>query len=159
MKWFEKIMERRAPKYRYDLGFVWPLLETRWFGLALVMRFRSDSSFDQRAECSRARYVLQGAYLEHRELARFGDHEPAESMPKGAFRYSNQFGLWACTTRGRHSLSFERKGRRGGVELLDARNTEDRLVDFAKWMRPQDVIYDAERPVVFLMLARTVAWR
>lgn len=152
MKWFTKIMERRAPAYRHDIGFVWPLLTTRWFALGISMRFRSDSTFDQRAECYRLRYVLQGSYLEHREMARFGEHEPAERTPKGAYRYSNQFGLWACVTRGLHSLSFERKGRRGGVELLGARNTEDALVDFAQWMKPQDVIYDAERPVVLLML-------
>lgn len=159
MKWFTKIMERRAPKYRSDSGFVWPLLETRWFGLALVMRYRSDTSFDQKAESNRIRFVLQGAYLEHRELARLGDREPAEPVPKDAFRYSNEFGLWACVTRSLHSIGFERAGRRGGVELLNARNTEDRLVDFAQWMEPQDVIYDAERPVVFLKLVWGGVWR
>lgn len=158
MKWLTKFIERRRPKYLSHLGFVWPLLATRRFGIAITMRIRSDASFDHKAECNRLRIVLQGAYLEHRELARYGEFEPAERVPRDAYRYGNAFGLWACVTRSKWSIGFERKGRRGGVELLDARNTQDRLVDFPQWMAPDEVVFDAQRPVVVLMVTWGGTW-
>lgn len=73
MKWHRKIVENKKPTYADSLGMVWTLLQTRWFGLGIVLRARSDSSFDQRAEANRIRLVLEGQYLEHYEIPRTGD--------------------------------------------------------------------------------------
>lgn len=151
---FRKIIENRRPKYAERFGYVWPLWTTRWFGVGLVLRIRSDTSFDQRAEANRIRIVLEGEYLEHRELPRTGEYEPAARVPKGAYTYGNQYGLWACSSRKRGAVSFEPIGRRGGVELLTARNQGDSLIDFPNWMQHRDVVFDADRPALML----TITW-
>lgn len=159
MKWFRKIVEKRKPDYADRIGMVWSLWETRWFGLGVALRFRSDTTFDQHAESSRIRLVLEGQYLEHREIPRTGEYEPAVKVPPGAYTYGSQYGLWVCQTRERGALSFEPAGRRGGVELLSSRNQEDSLIDFPNWMQHGDVVFDAERPVLMLMLTWGGCWR
>ena len=159
MKWYRKIVENKKPAYADSLGMVWPLLQTRWFGLGIVLRIRSDSSFDQRAEANRIRLVLEGQYLEHFEVPRTGDYEPAAKLPSGAYTYGNKYGLWASRTLGPGSLAFERAGRRGGVELLAPHNQGDSLIDFPNWMQHRDVVFDAERPVFMLMLTWGGVWR
>ncbi len=159
MKWLRKLIENTRPTYAHDQGFVWTLWETRWFGLGLVLRFRSDTHLDQRAEASRVRVVLQGEYLEHFEIPRTGQYEPAGRVPKGAYTYGNQFGLWGCRRHGPGAVVYEPVGRRGGVELLSARNQEDALIDYPNWMQHHDVVFDAERPVVMLMLTWNGVWK
>lgn len=159
MKWHRKIVESKKPTYSDHLGMVWMLLETRWFGLGIVLRARSDSSFGQRAEANRVRLVLEGQYLEHREVPRTGEFEPAVRVAKDAYTYGNQYGLWACRTLSKGGMTIERVGRRGGVELLAARNQEDALVDFPNWMQHRDVIFDAERPVFMLVLTWGGCWK
>lgn len=151
---FRKIIENRKPKYAERFGYVWPLWATRWFGIGLVLRIRSDTSFDQRAEANRIRIVLEGEYMEHREVPRTGEFEPAARVPKDAYTYGNQYGLWACSSRKRGAVSFEPVGRRGGVELFTARDQGDSLIDFPNWMQHRDVVFDADRPVLML----TITW-
>ena len=142
MPWFRKLMERRKPEYVSPLGAIWPLWSTRWFGLAVVLRFKSDSTFDQRAECNRLLYVLDGEYLRHYEVPRFGEMEPAVKVPEGAYLYGNDYGLWACVTHKAKALFFERIGRRGGVELFSHPSAE----------------VDSAKRVVFLMFTWGGAW-
>ena len=159
MKWHRKIVENKKPTYADSLGMVWALLQTRWFGLGIVLRARSDSSFDQRAEANRIRLVLEGQYLEHFEVPRTGDYEPSVTVPADAYTYGNQYGLWACRTLSKGDMALERVGRRGGVELLAARDQADSLIDFPNWMQHRDVIFDAERPVFMLVLTWGGCWR
>ena len=154
MSWFRKIIESRAPTYAGPVGYTWSLFECRWFGLGLVMRYRSDSTFDQRAEAHRLRYVLEGEYLDHFEMPRTGEMEPACKVPKDAFVYGNVYGLWACVTRKAGNLFYEPWKRRGGTELLDARSTEERIVDYPEWMAHKAVVFDSGRQVTML----TVTW-
>ena len=159
MKWFRKIIENRKPKYADALGYAWPLWVTRWFGVGLVLRFRSDTTFDQRAEANRVRVVLEGEYLEHYEVPRVGQYEPAVRLPADAYKYGNQYGLWACRTRRPRAIVFEPVGRRGGVELLSPRDQADSLIDFANWMQHGDVVFDADRPVLMLVLTWGGCWQ
>jgi hypothetical protein len=159
MKWYRKIAENKKPTYTDHLGMVWTLWETRWFGIGIVLRARSDSTFDQRAESNRSRLVLEGQYLEHYEIPRTGDYEAAIELPADAYTYGNQYGLWACRTLSQGDMTLERVGRRGGVELLAARNQADALVDLPNWMQHRDVIFDAERPVFMLVLTWGGCWR
>lgn len=159
MKWVRKIIETKRPDFIHDLGMAWSLWSTRWFGVALVLRTRSDSSFDQAAESNRIRVVLEGEYLEHYEVPRLGKYEPAVPVPKDAYSYGNDDGLWFCRERTVGDISFERVRRRGGVELLDARTAGDAIVDFPQWMTQREVIFDAHRPVLMLVISWGGVWR
>lgn len=159
MKWLHRYVERNKPQLIEELGFAWPLLMTRWFGLGLVMRFRSDSSFDQRNEANRLILVLDGSYLDHYEIPRTGEHEPAVGTPDGAYTYGNQYGLWVCVERIAWDLVSKPVGSRGGVELLPPRNTEERIIDYPEWMDHEQVVFDGERPVLMLVLTWGGCWR
>ena len=152
MNWIRRYIEKKRPDYIDSLGFVWPLLTTRRFGVALVMRFRSDQMFDQPAEVTRLRWVIEGEYIEHQELPRLGEHTPAVEVEEGAYVYSNDYGLYMARTIAPRQITIEPAGRRGGVELLAPRNTGDKIVDFHRWMKPSEIIFDAERPVLMLMI-------
>lgn len=158
MKWLRRYIEKRRPEYVDSLGFVWPLWTTRKFGLAIVLRFRSDTSFDQVAEVNRLRWVVDGEYIEHQELPRLGEHTPAVDVEEGAYVYSNDYGLYMARTIVPRQLTIEPAGRRGGVELLAPRpNTGDKIVHFPLWM--DEPIFDADRPVLMFMLCWGGAWR
>lgn len=152
MKWVRRYIESKRPKYTGDLGFLWPLFTTKRFSIGLAMRFRSDTTFDQPCECSWLRWVIEGEYIEHQELPRIGEHTPAVEVEEGAYVYSNDFGLFMARTITTRQITIEPAGRRGGIELLAPRDTADRLVDFGKWMHKGEEIFDAERPVVYLMI-------
>ena len=123
------------------------------------MRYRSDSTFDQRNESNRLILVLDGTYLDHYEIPRTGDSEPAKHVPAEAYVYGNQWGLWACVTRQKGALVRKRVGDRGGLELLSPRNTDDKIIDFAEWMRHEEVVSNSERPVILLMVTWGGTWR
>lgn len=159
MKWLRNYVERKRPDLIENLGYAWQLLSCRWFGIGIVMRYRSDTWFNNRNEANRLILVLDGTYLDHYEIPRTGNNEPARRVPKGAYVYGNQRGLWACVTRNRGALVYKRAGARSGLELLSPRNTDDKIIDFAKWMRHEEVVFDAERPVILLMLTWGGVWR
>lgn len=152
MKWFRRIMTRRKPDGASNIGFLWVLFECRWFGVALVLRHRSDSRFDRPAECNRIKLVLEGEYCQHSEVS------ADEKVDKDAYVYLNAEGRWSNRLLQVGELAFERAGHRGGVELLDARTQGERMVDFAEWMALDDVVFDSERQVVWLMIAWGGVW-
>lgn len=158
MSWFRNIIERKAPTWAGPIGYTWCLFQCRWFGFALVLRHRSDSTFDQRAEAHRIRLVLEGEYLDHYEIPRIGEYEPAGRLPKKAYVYGNRYGLWASLMREPGDLFYEPLNRRGGTELLDARNTEERIVDYPEWMEHKDVVFNSDRQVVMLTLTWGGVW-
>ena len=190
MSWFKKLAATRRADGISDIGMYWSLWTTRWFGVALVLRYRSDSSFSQREELTRikvltrrgyvthqeppsgsARYlcqraesnrikiVLDGEVLEHYELPRTGEAEPAEKVEKDAYVYHNAYGLWACRRLEPKRVVFERCGRRGGLELLDARTVSEKIVDFPHWLELSDTKFDAQRKVWLLTITWGGCWR
>ena len=159
MKWWRKIIENRRPAFFTEIGMTWPLWCTRWFGIALSLRYRSDSTFDQVTECNRLVFVLEGVQLEHRELPRYGRHQPAQRVPKGAYTYVDEQGLWLSQERRAGALFAQREGRRGGIELPAPANAGDRIIDFPEWMRTTEVVFDGEGQVIVLMLVWGGVWR
>ena len=157
--WYRRIAEHRRPEFVSDIGMFWKLLYTRWFGLALVLRFRSDTTFDQIAESNRLRFVLEGEYIQHREIAHTGGNKPAEKVPEHAYVYSDQYGLYVSERVELHWTTFEPEGRRGGVELMAAENVGQQIVDFPNWMQHDEVIFDAERPCFMLVISWGGVWR
>lgn len=157
MSWFKKLAASRRADGISDIGMYWSIVATRWFGIGLVLRYRSDSTFSQRAESNRIKLVLDGEVLEHSELPRTGEAEPAQKVEKGAYVYHNPFGLWACRRLGPKRVVFERRGRRGGLELLDAKNRDQRTV-FFPWMDAGEAKFDAQRPVYLLTFTWGGCW-
>lgn len=159
MSWHRRIAERRRPDGLTHLGMMWTLFACRWFGIALTLRFRSDSSFDQRAECNRLRWVVEGEYVEHRELPRLGELTPAVEVEEGAYVYGNDEGLWMSRNIATRQITIEPYNTRGGVELLDARTVADKIVDFPRWMEHEDVVFNSERQVWMLVISWGGGWR
>lgn len=158
-KWIRKYIEHNRPALASNQGFAWPLWTTRLFGLAIVLRYRSDSTFDLRNEGNRLIVVVEGEYLDHYEIPRTGKHEPAVKTPKDAYVYGNEDGLFVCMKRSPGDVVFKREDKRGGVELMSPETTEDRIIDWPDWMQHYEVIFDAERPVLWLMLVWGMNWR
>jgi hypothetical protein len=159
MKWLHRLIENKRPDWIANRGFAWEVWTTRWFGVSVTLRYRSDESFEQPAECNRLTVTLEGEYLRHFEVPRTGDNEPAMPLPKDTYVYGNEFGLWGCRTLHRGEVFYEAQGRRGGVELLDARNQGERMVDFANWMTHGEVIFDSDRVVLLLTICWGPGWR
>ncbi len=158
MSWLRRFAEKNKPQHRSHLGFIRPLLQTRWFAIGLSLRYRSDSSFDQKAECSRLTVVLEGECTVHTEIPRLGRMTPAVRLPKDTFVYGNDDGLWAARRMTPGTVRYERVGHRGGVELHSARTTGEKLVDFPNWMQHKDVVFDSERQVFSLMVVWGGVW-
>lgn len=157
MAWYRKVIERTRPTFISEIGMLWSLLDTRWFGLAIVVRSRSDSTFDQRSEVNRFQYVIEGACVVHREVARLGDHEAAEPTPKDAYLSGNRFGLWSARRKTAGGWWTETQGRRGGVELVP-RGPHDNILDLP-WMPLGSIEVNQEQPLVLLSLVWGKHWR
>ena len=159
MSWFKKLAASRRADGISDIGMYWSIVATRWFGIGLVLRYRSDSAFSQRAESNRIKIVLDGEVLEHYELPRTGEAEPAHKVEKGAYVYQNPFGLWVCRRLRPKRVVFERCGRRGGLELLDAKSRDETMTFFGHWMRSDEPVYGTQRQVWFLTITWGGCWR
>lgn len=158
MSWFKKLAASRRADGISDIGMYWSIVATRRFGIGLVLRYRSDSTFSQRAESNRIKIVLDGEVLEHYELPRTGEAEPAEKVEKGAYVYQNAYGLWACRRLEPKRVVFERRGRRGGLELLDVNRVNQKVLHLPNWMKAKEIIYDAQKPVYFLTFTWGGCW-
>lgn len=157
MKWYRKLAERKRPNYIGDNAMGWYLVVTKWFGLALTLRYRSDSTFDQRAEANRITVILEGTRLRHYEVPRTGEHEPAIVVPKDAYTYGDKKGLWASVKERPKTVSREIVGHRGGIELLPAQRLEDRLVNLPT-LRHEELVFDSEAQVWALVFVWGGAW-
>lgn len=143
MKWFERYAAKHKPTYKSDSGFAW--LFRRFWKLRIGLVVKTHTVLEARTcEMPSLSLVLDGKYQEHRWE---GDKGPDDYV------YTDSDGRWVVHEVHAGQVRAFGKGDKQRLELFPAQSVEDRLLDMPEWMTVNEVEFNSEKQVWFLLLA------